>query len=634
MNSKDSLTILVLLVFIGVIFCPFDFPSQRVSASHFDWSIETVDGGESASTGRHTSIVVDSYGNPHISYLNLTGADLMYATKSGGQWEIEALDTDTVGWWTSIALDANGNPHISYVDHKNGYLKYATKTPASPPTIDIVDQPYNTWETSIAIDKTGRPHIAYIAVPSIGADEIVKYAVKDGNTWRIEEGFNSTSHGTGVSLVLDSNDHPHVVFESTPGTLSHTFNESGTWSLETVIQATILDLYHSLAIDSQDGLHMSYVDLDVGVKYAVRKGGVWSNETVGYPSIGTHNDIAVDYLDTPHLCYYNRSDDDLIYITKLSGVWIHENVDLVGGVGGWCSIAIDQSGLPHISYFDYTNGNLKYAYVEGEGPPLPRPPTNLRAILSGKDFQNVTLTWDLSPDDGGGANSVMAYEIHRNTSFDPHGRGYILHDSVPAGRSAYIDVFAGEGDPADYFYAICAVGASNNSSCSPTQLGKFIRPLSKGPNLVSIPLVQSNESIETVLQTVNYDKAWYYDSFSGEWESYMRFKPYDTLNQIDHTMGVWVNATENSDLAVAGIIPAQTMIHLYAGWNLVGFPSYDSACKVADLKAGITATRVEGFDSFSPPFYLQMLEDNDTLEPGLGYWIRVDSESDWIVAFS
>ncbi len=261
----------------------------------------------------------------------------------------------------------------------------------------------------------------------------------------------------------------------------------------------------------------------------------------------------------------------------------------------------------------------------------PSPPTILDAYLGGNGLENVTISWSLSSDDENGSSNVIRYDIYRNSSYNSKGLGYELHDSLPNGTSQYVDFLAGEGNPSNYFYFVCAVNALNISSCTSNQAGKFTRSLAQGPNLVSVPLIQYDESIETVLQTVEYDKAWYYDSSSQEWKWYMTFKNYRRdLWSVNHTMGLWVNVTENSNLTVAGIVPAQTTIHLFEGWNLVSFPSFNTSYTVADLKVETCATRVEGYD-FSSPYYLRVLGDGEVLQAGDGYWVRVNADTVWTI---
>jgi hypothetical protein len=177
------------------------------------------------------------------------------------------------------------------------------------------------------------------------------------------------------------------------------------------------------------------------------------------------------------------------------------------------------------------------------------------------------------------------------------------------------------------------VDSYSRLACDVNQAGKYTRPLHGGPNLVSIPLIQSDESIETVLQTVKYDKAWYYDSSSEKWKWHMTFKGYRRgLWSANHTMGLWVNVTAPSNLTVAGVVPAQTEIHLSAGWNLVSFPSFKSYT-VADLKIETGATRVEGMETMPPfpPSRLRVLGDGDVLQAGYGYWVRVEAETAWAI---
>jgi hypothetical protein len=96
-------------------------------------------------------------------------------------------------------------------------------------------------------------------------------------------------------------------------------------------------------------------------------------------------------------------------------------------------------------------------------------------------------------------------------------------------------------------------------------------------------------------------------------------------------MGIWVNVTQDSNLTVAGVVPTSTTIGLQAGWNLVGFPSFDDNYTVADLRAASVVERIEGFDGLAPPYFLRVMTDGDFLQAGFGYWIRVESKAIWTV---
>lgn len=274
----------------------------------------------------------------------------------------------------------------------------------------------------------------------------------------------------------------------------------------------------------------------------------------------------------------------------------------------------------------------RYPLMIPSGLLPPSPPVMLDAVLSGKDMENVTLTWVLSPDDGAGQDVVVEYRIYRNTTYDPNALGYELIASLPNGTSQFVDDLAGEGNPDNYFYRVCAMDEYNRSSCAEDQAGKFTRPVLEGPNLVSIPLIQSDETITNVLQNVTFDKVWFYDSLGQEWRTLTKSKPYlGDFRYLDHTMGFWVDVTEDSNLTVAGIVPSETAIQLHAGWNLVGFPSFNSTYTIADLKTETGATRVEGFDASSSPYFLKLLTDVEALQAGFGYWVRVESETAWTV---
>ncbi|UCD92254.1 MAG: hypothetical protein JSV43_08575, partial [Methanobacteriota archaeon] len=302
--------------------------------------------------------------------------------------------------------------------------------------------------------------------------------------------------------------------------------------------------------------------------------------------------------------------------------WVAEIDNWSAGANFVFSTNFSVEGNDYTYAFEASDGE-DTIFLEQTGPAVSSyfdPPAYVDARLTGTGFVNVLIEWWASNDDTGPGGTVERYDIFYGSTYYSGGSGYTILASVPAvGLESYFyeHLGGGDGNPDDYFYLICAVNTVNVTSCGANQAGKFIRSLEPGPNLISIPLIQAEEGIMTVLQTVKFDNAWNYDTLTGEWKWFMTSKPYQKgLEIINRTIGVWVNVTESSNLTVAGIVPNATTMSLHTGWNLVGFPSFAWDYAVSDLMIEVTAERVEGFDASAPPYLLKKLTDGDLLQTG------------------
>ncbi|MCK4266445.1 MAG: hypothetical protein KAX31_04130, partial [Thermoplasmata archaeon] len=167
-------------------------------------------------------------------------------------------------------------------------------------------------------------------------------------------------------------------------------------------------------------------------------------------------------------------------------------------------------------------------------------------------------------------------------------------------------------------------------------LYSFQIDLNAGWNLISFPLELSNTSVTSVLSTIDglWDYVQYYDATDANdhWKTYATFKPpvLNDLSDLNNTMGFWLHMLSAATLTVYGIPPSSTNITLYVGWNLVGYPTFNTTTTVSDALAGTGYDGVEGFNA-SAPYLISPLPDTYVMTPGEGYWVHVPSDVVWQV---
>ena len=202
------------------------------------WQAETVDGAQNAAAteeaiiqagqgskapaaseevpnvGHYTSLAIGRDGTAHISYQDITRADLKYAVKRGGEWVTETVDAaGNVGEHTSLALDAEGQPHISYYDLQTGALKFA-ELRAGAWEKAAVDATGDVGAySSLELDATGAAHISYM---DAGAGAL-KYAQEQDGVWMVEVLDASGATGRNTSLSLDRSGAPVIAYTARGG---------------------------------------------------------------------------------------------------------------------------------------------------------------------------------------------------------------------------------------------------------------------------------------------------------------------------------------------------------------------------------------------------------------------------------
>lgn len=355
-----------------VIALPSTAKDPHITTQIQNWMIATVD--SAADVGRYNALAVDSLGRPHISYYDQYNKDLKYARWTGSSWQIQVVDSiGDVGAYNSIALDAANNTHISYVDSTNCDLKYAWWSGSSwqIQIVDSISTMYcSGFPISVAVEQNGNAHIAY----SDNNYFRLKYARWTGSTWQVETLEGAQSYD--VSLALDSSNRPHIVYDNGI-MLRYALREGNAWQIVSLTnfanpgQGSVGDL--SLALDDGGSPHIAYkfkVDRGTsGLRYIYKSGNKWEDQAVDFePGVhtGSSVSIALDESGRPHISYRNHL-RDLKYAYFTGSNWIKQTIQSNVCFGGCDTpLALDANGNPHISFYEYNispyvQPKLKYA---------------------------------------------------------------------------------------------------------------------------------------------------------------------------------------------------------------------------------------------------------------------------------
>lgn len=302
------------------------------AAADATWDIQVIDGSPSfrfmtdrSLAFKHDDTPCVAFGGDHLYYSCWDAVDKA--------WKTEVVDSDLlVGSYAALDFDANSRPFISYYDAALGNLKLA----------------YNLgggWE-KLVVDTNPLPPAAPETLLPV-EDEVVSPELQD-----LRELVDSL-FSDNLQAVSPQQSEVATLIEDSIGVGKHT----------------------SIAIDNTGGVHISYYDEDYrDLKYAYWNGLSWLIETVDaygdQGGVGTYTSIAVDMYMRPHIAYMSEKYDDLKYARKRGNDWQLYIVDSAANVGTYASLALQEVGdlvYPHISYLDFSNYNLKYAYVDSNG---------------------------------------------------------------------------------------------------------------------------------------------------------------------------------------------------------------------------------------------------------------------------
>ena len=346
-------------------------------------TVTTVDGPNLV--GQYSAITLGADGLPVISYYDTTNGDLKVAKCSTaactGANTVTTVDSvGIVGLHTSITLGADGLPVISYYDLSNGDLKAAKCINAActgTSTLTTVDSVGNVGlYTSITVGADGLPVISYIDSTNndLKVAKCVNAACTGASTLTTVDSAGILALETSITLGADG--LPVIsYFDGTNGALK--VAKCGNAACTGASTLTIIDgagsvgRYSSITLGA-DGLPViSYYD---GANSFLRVAKCGNAACTGASTVTIVDNVGSVGLDTsitlgadglPIISYYNITNGNLKVAkcvnATCTGASIVSTLDSAGTVGSFTSITLGVDGLPVVSYYDSTNSDLKVA---------------------------------------------------------------------------------------------------------------------------------------------------------------------------------------------------------------------------------------------------------------------------------
>ena len=212
-------------------------------------------------------------------------------------------------------------------------------------------------------------------------------------------------------------------------------------------------------------------------------------------------------------------------------------------------------------------------------------------------------------------------------------------------------------NPGSYAVAASIANTNYTGSASATLVIKASISLSLVPgwNLVSFNVIPDDTNITVVLADIsghfNLVYAWDATGASSSSGNWMKFDPnapgyQNSLKHLDEKMGFWIFMSVADTLDILGSAPTTTTIPLTitaAGWNLVAYPSImprsmPSALRDHGVGTNFALAYAYHAGDLADPWKLfdpaaTYSNDLRQLDQGWGYWIKVNSASDWSIQF-
>ncbi|HPM77278.1 MAG TPA: carboxypeptidase regulatory-like domain-containing protein, partial [bacterium] len=367
---------------------------------------------------------------------------LKYATNASGSWATSSVTTvgSQSGFYNALAIDSADNPHIAF--SQLGDLMYTVWSDTDGWATETVDDAAFYTYVALALDGDDSAHIAYFDWTNSDLRYTTNMMSED---WASTTVDSTNSTGQYPDIVVDDNEYAYIAYRYGTGEdTRYATNASGSWVVSTIDTDYYAGINTKIAFDSADHVHITAHTSWRGVLRHYIDNPAWTIEDVAEAGIyGQYNALAVDSTGVAHVSYWDRFNIDLRYASNSGDGWTAETID---SDGSFTDIAIDSNDKVHISYFYGSPlDGLKYATnasgswvtetVDGDDEATPVMGKESRLALDADDKAHIVYQTNIDNSvkyatnaSGAWASEVLATNAYRpDIAIDSNDKAHVCY---------------------------------------------------------------------------------------------------------------------------------------------------------------------------------------------------------------
>ncbi len=328
--------------------------------------------------GTKPVLALDGRDLPAIAFLfeDVGQGFVAYSSAAEG-WKVDPFVEGYFYGPIGLDFDPEGRPNIAYHDHQSegfdpdlGDLTYAVREDTGWRVQPAFSDGHDGWDSTIRVGPDGVVRAAGVDPSQFSRVEGVEYYELVDGEWVVEQvGSGPVEYEWNVDLqVADDGTVGITYFASDSADLILARRPpGGDWVSEEVATEGDVGRFSSLAFDSAGTAHVSFWNADTGeVMYATDASGGWMSSVVaelssvkmGFEGARRITSLALDPGGSPVIAY---SDTSGVWLARISpdGSWASEQVVTAGSLplGQLVSLAVDGSGVSHLTYFEVTGNS-------------------------------------------------------------------------------------------------------------------------------------------------------------------------------------------------------------------------------------------------------------------------------------